>query len=959
MAAIAGALQKDALAQRRGTAYLVGGEPARAVRTYAAVPAAERDAAFWTEFGAAQLRTAEETHDPSRLLASIAATDSALALDPHMEPALFNRALALEALGLSPVAIREWRTCLSLEADTRWAKIAREHLTNTLGTESSRWQSATAAPDDLCPPDYDRLARHFPQQARRYAEGLYLAEWAEAWMHEDFLAAREALDKTRIVAGALMSGSGDSMLTDVLAVLDRRGFALTTIAEGQLAYRDGRIAYKNGDLATAESQLRRSATLLLRGGSPTAVNAEIFITNVLLDEHRLDEVSSILDRLIREESRVGIAHFGARAQVLWNLSLREAVTGHWSDSLRAASTSLDLYRRLGERGNAAAVEAILSEDFDLLGQRDLAWKHGVAALKNASISGDDERIRVILATLCRTEMRARTWDNAATLVHLEKECGMILPRLEVDRLLRSAVIEFHRGHRQESLRLLVLARSAVLRLKDSASRAKSSAEIDATAGSLLRTSNPAIASQLLSSAIAYQQAADRPIVLPELFLERGRAQRALGRDAEAAADFEAGIRELERERQRVVDALLRPGIFDDSFDLFDEQIALQMERGSDAAVVLNTVERGRARALLEQLESRQTANGEPLSIIGHPIHIPAGRSVIEYACLPAKLLIFRIAPDGVALITMPIPRIRLGQLVNEYVSALSAGAPIEEIRRRSTALYDVLIGPVESQLTQSASLVFVPDDVLHRVPFATLLDHRSRYLIERGTISIAPSLRVFAAITSIPRDDRPIQTAVVFANPTIPRDRYPSLSSLYGSEEEAAMIRHHYARTAVFVGDDATASRFVALAPDAQVVHFTGHAAPLPEKSEGSALLLASDEAASGVLTVRMISQLRFRGTRVVVLAACSTLAGRNAAVEGVATLARAFLVAGAPSVIGTLWDIQDRKAAPLMDAFHSEVARGVPPVAALRNAQLAAIRSQQIDQQNPSHWGAFSATGE
>lgn len=959
LATVANDLRKDPLALRRGTAHLIAGEPALALRVYAAVPSAARDAAFWTESSAAQLRMVDEAHDPSRLLACIDAADRALILDADDARALFNRALAVESLGLSNVAARNWGMCLRFEPQERWSNIARAHLARNAATEASAWQRAIQAEDDLCPEDYDLLSRRFPQQARRYAEGLYLAQWAEAWKLRDALTAREALDRTRTVARVVMSSSGDSLLRDTLTVIDRGGASLDTIASGQLAYRDGRIAYKSGDLATAELQLRRSATLLRRGGSPTAVNAEVFITNVLLDQHRLDEASSILDRLLHEESRVGVDHLGARAQVLWNVALREAVAGRWSDSLLAASTSLDLYRRLGERGNEAAVEAILSEDFDLLGQRDLAWKHGVAALKNAATNGDDERVRVILAALCRTEIRARRWDNAATLVKLEKECGMTLPRLEVDRLVRSAVVEFHRGRAEESRRSLGWARTAVLRLKDPASRAKSLAEIDAIAGSLLRTADPATASTLLSAAIAYQQSAERPIVLPELFLERGRAERALGRPAQAAADFEAGIRELERERRRVTDALLRPGIFDDAFDLFEEAISLQMERGADAAEVLETVERGRARALLEQLESRRAANAVPWSTIRRRTYIAANRCVIEYAALPGKLLIFRIASDGVTLVTVSIPRARLIQLANGYVAALSAAAPTEEIRRRSTALYDALIGPVESQLKQTTSLVFVPDDVLNRIPFATLLDHRSRYLIERATISIAPSLRVFATVTTLSLAVGPLQNAVVFANPAIPRDRYPSLPSLYGSEDEAVMVRRHYAHTAVFLGQDATDSRFIAVVPDAQVVHFTGHATPLPETSESSALLLASDGTTSGVLTVRMISQLRFRATRVVVLAACSTLAGRNAAVEGVATLARAFLVAGAPAVIGTLWDIQDRQAVPLMDTFHSEIARGVAPAAALRNAQLAAIHSQSANQQSPSRWGAFAVTGD
>jgi CHAT domain-containing protein len=99
---------------------------------------------------------------------------------------------------------------------------------------------------------------------------------------------------------------------------------------------------------------------------------------------------------------------------------------------------------------------------------------------------------------------------------------------------------------------------------------------------------------------------------------------------------------------------------------------------------------------------------------------------------------------------------------------------------------------------------------------------------------------------------------------------------------------------------------------------------------------------------------MRFRNTRVVILAACSTMAGRNTAVEGAPTVARSFVIAGVPAVVGTLWDVDDDEAATIVRPLHVELARGVRPEHALRDAQLAAIRHDVP----PSQWAAFALVG-
>jgi CHAT domain-containing protein len=155
------------------------------------------------------------------------------------------------------------------------------------------------------------------------------------------------------------------------------------------------------------------------------------------------------------------------------------------------------------------------------------------------------------------------------------------------------------------------------------------------------------------------------------------------------------------------------------------------------------------------------------------------------------------------------------------------------------------------------------------------------------------------------------------------------------------------------LGADATKARFIDALTTCDAVHYAGHATNSALEPWRSALLLASPD---GELTAREIVQLQAIKARLVVLAACST-AG-DVSVEGSPVLAHAFLIAGVPTVIGTLWDIDDGDSGPLMIALHERLAKGMTPAEALRDAQLSLLRGPRPENRNPSRWAAFVVYG-
>jgi CHAT domain-containing protein len=79
---------------------------------------------------------------------------------------------------------------------------------------------------------------------------------------------------------------------------------------------------------------------------------------------------------------------------------------------------------------------------------------------------------------------------------------------------------------------------------------------------------------------------------------------------------------------------------------------------------------------------------------------------------------------------------------------------------------------------------------------------------------------------------------------------------------------------------------------------------------------------------------------------------------EGATSLARAFLAAGVPTVIASLWDVGDRPTATLSDAFHRNLLAGDDPEEALRKAQLAMLHGGDEAGRSPAAWGAFEVFG-
>ena len=168
-----------------------------------------------------------------------------------------------------------------------------------------------------------------------------------------------------------------------------------------------------------------------------------------------------------------------------------------------------------------------------------------------------------------------------------------------------------------------------------------------------------------------------------------------------------------------------------------------------------------------------------------------------------------------------------------------------------------------------------------------------------------------------------------------------------------------YTNATVLTGAAATKRRFLSELQSADVVHIASHAVVNEEYPMESELLFAAGDASeSSGLSIDELVRIRLTAPRVVVLAACGTARGSRYRLEGVMSLARAFMEVGTPQVVATLWDVDDVSAEQIFSEFHRGLTGGLSAADALRAAQLRLATGADPQRRAPRNWAPYLVFG-
>jgi tetratricopeptide (TPR) repeat protein len=283
---------------------------------------------------------------------------------------------------------------------------------------------------------------------------------------------------------------------------------------------------------------------------------------------------------------------------------------------------------------------------------------------------------------------------------------------------------------------------------------------------------------------------------------------------------------------------------------------------------------------------------------------------------------------------------------------------------------DVFSGALRHLGPSIKRLILVPDGPLHQLPFDVLRPgSRSEPLGVSYELYVTPSATLWLdwrRSSPVPTRRRALALAdpelIAATSTTAPGersgvlDRGLALARLPHARRESRAIER--ALGAVDTLDGALASEHVVKTRelrDYQILHFAAHAVADDVRPERSALFLApGSENEDGLLQRREIAELDLDG-RIVVLSACRTASGAVVNGEGMLSLARAFLEAGARAVVGTRWPIRDEDAATLFESFYGHLGRGVSLASALASTRREAIASGRT----PQVWAALVLLGD
>jgi CHAT domain-containing protein/uncharacterized protein HemY len=287
----------------------------------------------------------------------------------------------------------------------------------------------------------------------------------------------------------------------------------------------------------------------------------------------------------------------------------------------------------------------------------------------------------------------------------------------------------------------------------------------------------------------------------------------------------------------------------------------------------------------------------------------------------------------------------------------------------SQQLHQLLIEPIADLLPKDENerIIFIPQGALLYVPFAALQDQQGNVLIQKHTILTAPAIQVLAIA---PDHQSTGKNALVVGNPIMPKisnqvgETPQPLSPLPGSEQEAKAIAQ-LLQTQAILGENATETAIIEKMPQADIIHFATHGligdftgggvpgaiALTPNPSASSPDIWGLD-GGDGLLMAEEILKLKLKAN-LVVLSACSTGQGRLTG-DGIIGLSRSLMTAGVPSVLVTLWKVDDDKTVTLMTEFYRQLQQNPDKAKALRTAMLKLLQTDP----KPQYWAAFTLIG-
>lgn len=284
----------------------------------------------------------------------------------------------------------------------------------------------------------------------------------------------------------------------------------------------------------------------------------------------------------------------------------------------------------------------------------------------------------------------------------------------------------------------------------------------------------------------------------------------------------------------------------------------------------------------------------------------------------------------------------------------------------SYRFYSYFLSPFLADDYTADQLIIIGDGMLHYIPFEVLLWEvpendvleRSNYkdlsfLIKRFPISYNYSATLWNK--NLQRKTLQNNGRCLGMAPSIQFSE--KHDSLPWTQKELEAIQRIYSGD-YYYGQQASKALFEEEASQYNIIHLATHGTVNMKNPMRSRLSFGTGTQEETSLYAYEIHNISLQAN-LVVLSACETGFGRTVQGEGVSSLARAFLFAGAPSVVTTLWEVNDFTSAALIELFYDNLSQGMNKAEALQAAKLAFLSKTDEISGHPTYWASFITLGD
>lgn len=952
---------------------------------------APADARILSDLAAAYYVRAQQTERPEDLVRALEMARRAVEKDGSLQEARFNEALSLQALSLRSGAAKEWRRYLRSDSHSPWGAEARAHLRAFQAGDAADSWDKTKDGLEIAASQGDRdvvrtAVAQFPQAVRLLIEEHVLPDWANAVAEGRRGDADRLLHEARVIAAELARYGGDFLLADTVEDLQLAatsgGQRLALLVAGHRAYREGLSLYSRFEIGSATERFEEAREALSSGGSPFSNWADFYLAVCSYQRYSYSAAIDRMKGVLRRASQRSYINLSGRA--LWVIGLCQIDAAQPVEALDTYEKALASFSRSRETESMISVQALLADALRYLGEDRKSWEHRYQALHGLDRLRDFRRRHAIVGEAALAALKLGRPLAAASFQDEAVELGeRSQSPIDILEALRSrAAIHLRAGEPTAALADLQEASGKAAEVGEDSVRQIVLGRIREVEARLAQKSDPRKAVELLTEARRLFQQVGYRFPLAGIDVGRAQALFAAGQSTEARADLSAAVQEMEAEADQALQALrkgksrdlwgelsLRAAYFEKGKDPFD-QLLLHLAEEGDPREAWELAERERARKFLFSLLSLPSRPGllrVPGSSVGAlPLQeiqrgIPDRVALLQYESLEDRTLIWLLRENQLQMWVGKTGRAELESWITQARNALAGTRPRDtaEARANLERLFRALVEPALQGLGGVETLVFVPDGSLQDVPFAALVSPATgRHLIEDQAIEVAPSATLY--VESLRRDRELAahadQSALAVSDPTYDPSLFQALPALPHAGEEAAQVARTYPGSTLLTGAYATKARFLALVGRHGIIHAATHAVNRGNSPLLSTLVLAPEGKDSGALYAHELLGLRFEKTRLVVLSACSTAGNRREG--GGEGFVRPLLGAGVPTVLASLWPVDDRVTAQLFSIFHARFRAGEAAPAALRTAQLALLRGTEPSLRTPKAWAGFEVFG-